>query len=266
MNFLRFLTTIFVSIVIMCIGGISTQNSDSIIGVVYASNDWVYTRESSVIDETRVMSNYALRVYLSGGGYSLVTLRSGQYGVIESSKLKFKSTEPIVSYTQGVPDEVTALELKAAISFVPSSVQSQFNEAGWVFDITTENLTEKYIKKHSLGLETTGATVFKEKKIELLQEEERVYYTANHELGHYIDKELAPEGTSFLSDSPAFQQIYEEEASNTDYFLASKGYVTKDAREFFAESINQCFLFPDIISKQAPKTYAFCLACIASVR
>lgn len=267
---LRVSIIVIASIIVICFSIGNIHDSDNFAIVVDIEYGPRYTRNQVVANDTRLLRNSKVTHYLTIGGYSLVTLRSGQYCVLSTEDLKLNYNTPDVQYSMDRYDEVVEEEFKSSTANCPERVLQAINGKGWLFKITLENLTELYrndsYNKENPESRVTGATVFSDKTIKLLQTEDVLQYTVNHELGHYIDHALAYGDNYYLSDTKEFQEIYEEEVSSFKPLFASKSYVTSEPKEFFAEAINQCIMFPDAISKQCPKTYIFCMACIAEIK
>ncbi len=90
------------------------------------------------------------------------------------------------------------------------------------------------------------------------QKSEHIMY---HELGHALDAFDELDNSIFkkagkYSSTDEFKSIFSEE-KNCLLKLAKEKYYTDDPGEYFAESFAIYMEFPDLVKKNAPKTYAY---------
>lgn len=216
----------------------------------------LYLSEDKTINNVVYHKNQLMYSALDFYKYSVVNTGYGESFLLESKYLK-----PIQS-SIGIQNIISPSIESLNIAVLPVNVQDSLNKNGWSIEVTDEDLTSNY------GLKTNakhvmGVTVYKDKVIKLKNDPNLMQYVICHEVGHYLDKSCNSNG--YLSETEQWLRIYEKEKDKSKFLSSDKDYAISTPKEYFAECINQTLLFPELISKNMPLSYYYCLACLHSI-
>lgn len=149
-------------------------------------------------------------------------------------------------------DLKTVNEVKSWLAFVPNKVIDRFYQDGWTL-VLTDELT--YIDGKS------GYTGLCNYDNRLIGVKSNLYglsqITMLHEFGHFVDYTYS--NYSFLSNNADFQILYNKYKATYVEIAprAQKGYATSNAKEFFATTFEEYYLYSDKLKEQVPDVYAY---------
>ena len=147
--------------------------------------------------------------------------------------------------------------LTETLAYVPANITTRMVNDGWVFNITNEDLSNKYFAgKYRNVMAVTDSRI---KTIWLYNTERAIRSSAIHEMGHYIDYVLG-----YADRTSQFQAIYQAEKAVFVVEGGSASQAKSSSLEYFAEAFQEAILHPASLQQCAPQTYAYMQALIAN--
>ena len=143
----------------------------------------------------------------------------------------------------GLVEKNHITQVEENIKLVPDKIIENFEEEGWNFYITTNNLSKEYFNNNYEKV--WGVTSFNEKVIKVANDTYGIETAVIHELGHYFDYM-----NQFPSSSYEFKRIYAEEI---DKFRMDVGaeFLILNEKEFFAQTFYYSIKDPSRCTPQA---------------
>lgn len=167
--------------------------------------------------------------------------------VVASEESPTSITPEIIQLnTIGEVDEKFIKQAKEELKLIPIVLKKSFVSEGWILNLTTENLREKYGLGE--GPMVIGYTDYNKHEMNLVNTWSGVIVTPSHEMGHYLDYI-----NGFPSESEEFKQIFLEEGPVFKANTLNTEWIS-DATEFFAEEFAYYVVAP---SKCTPKAYQY---------
>ncbi len=132
-----------------------------------------------------------------------------------------------------------------ASSVVPNTEENKRLVQDMEIDVIEGELEEQYNVDYEEGENVLGFYNYEENYIVLETNDDDIYATLRHELGHSIDK---------YSDSEEWLNIFEEESV---LLYADYDYPRSASEEYFAEAYSDYFSRREEMKELAPKTYKY---------
>ncbi|MBQ5851310.1 MAG: hypothetical protein IIW54_10950 [Lachnospiraceae bacterium] len=149
--------------------------------------------------------------------------------------------------------------LTETLAYVPANITTRMVNDGWVFNITNEDLSNKYFAgKYRNVMAVTDSRI---KTIWLYNTERAIRSSAIHEMGHYIDYVLG-----YADRTSQFQAIYQAEKAVFVVEGGSASQAKSSSLEYFAEAFQEAILHPASLQQCAPQTYAYMQSLIANFK
>lgn len=173
-----------------------------------------------------------------------VILGYGSFDVIASHR------HARLNYTLegNVPAELCAY-MDAYMAAIPPEAARLLADGGWRIVLTGEDLATRFGYDYDT---IAGVTVESARTIFVAASETRIRRALLHEIGHALGVMLGDPDAS-----ADFLRIYETERTTFDQQEKIDDHCISTAHEYFAEAYRHYVLYPDILLKSAPQTYAY---------
>lgn len=132
---------------------------------------------------------------------------------------------------------------------IPPGAARLLATGGWTIVLTTADIATCFGYAYDT---IAGVTVESTRTIFISASEVRIRRALLHEVGHALGAMLGdPDAQS------AFQSVYEAERATFDQQEKVDEHCVSSAHEYFAEAYRHYVLYPDILRRSAPETYAY---------
>lgn len=176
-----------------------------------------------------------------------------------------EAASPCICYEGGASADKWDPLVQEQIACVEEDILNAFQEHGWTICVTAYDIASTYYGGPSMG-QLAGLTYSVTNTVYVENRENAITNALLHEIGHVIDLESGENGM-YSSDSPAFQDIWREEAplfqanAAINEKLTVRDYDISSTTEYFAEFFMR-YCWDNSIQASFPLTYAFMEGCI----
>lgn len=180
------------------------------------------------------------------------------HAIGEKEGLSFSYGLAIAQQTEDVGDETLVPYANSQLSYVPDYIKQKFLDDGWTLEITTDDLTERYVSQESdMQVYTVkpdevimGLTSPADKTIYIDDAPYSVQQAAVHEMGHYVDYVLG-----YPSYSDIFQAAVDKDRTVYGFYFPYSHL--DDNEELFAEAFQAYWKHPEELHMFCPNMYAY---------
>lgn len=180
------------------------------------------------------------------------------HAIGEEEGLAFSYGLAIAQRSDDVDDDTLVPYANSQLSYVPDYIKQKFLDDGWTLEITTDDLTERYVSQESdmqvytvePGEVIMGLTSPADKTIYIDDSPYSVQQAAVHEMGHYVDYVLG-----YPSYSDIFQTSVDKDRTVYGFYFPYSHL--DDNEELFAEAFQAYWKHPDELRMFCPNMYAY---------